>query len=130
MKQVFFLFGVGAFTGLLQALLMWQIGRLGVTGALHIDIAPVLTIAWMYKKVVWGGLWALLFLLPMQESRYIFKGLIISLFPVIAQLFFIYPFLTGYGFAGLKLGLLTPFYILFVFACWGVMTSLTIRLAK
>lgn len=130
MKNALFFFGAGCLGALISSLVVWQFGQAGINHSLGVALAPSLSLAWLYPRIVWGGLWGLLFLLPMQQSRFILKGSIISLFPTIFQLFVIFPFRTRYGIGGLELGLLTPVLVLFFNWVWGVSTALLIKLAK
>ena len=57
-------FSAGALGGLANSLAVWLFGALGITLALGVGIAPGLTPAWLYPRIVWGGLWGFLFLLP------------------------------------------------------------------
>jgi len=47
---------------------------------------PAATPDWLYSRVVWGGLFGLLFLLPLLPGRPLAKGLLLSLAPSIARL--------------------------------------------
>ncbi len=53
-----------------------------------------------------------------------------SILPTIVQLFFVFPYQTGKGFMGLTLGALTPLFVVFLNAVWGMVTSLTIKISK
>ena len=111
----------GAFGGLVNSLLIWGSGRLGLTAMLQVRIAPPLTAAWLYPRLVWGGLWGLLLLLPIAASaRPLKRGLILSLFPTLFQLFVVFPYWAHQGQAGLGLGTLTPLLVLVANAAWGV----------
>ncbi len=130
MKKLLVFFAAGCIGALINSLVVWQFGQTGVNQALGVAIAPSLSPAWLYPRIVWGGLWGLLFILPMHNSRFILKGAIISLFPTLVQLLVIFPFRTHQGFGGIELGLLTPLMVLFFNAVWGVATALVIKFAK
>lgn len=130
MKKLLFFFAAGGLGGFANGLCIWLFGDLGIISAIGVAIAPPLDAGWLYSKIVWGGLWALLFVLPMLPSKPLLKGSILSVFPTIVQLFVVFPYQTSYGVAGLELGLLTPVAVLFFNWVWGVVTALTIRFAR
>jgi hypothetical protein len=64
-KNLSFVFAAGCFGGLLNSLAVWIFGEVGITSALGVKIAPPLTAAWLYPRLVWGGIWGVLFLIPL-----------------------------------------------------------------
>jgi len=52
------------------------------------------------------------------------------MFSTAIQLFVEFPLMAHKGMAGLKLGLLTPLCVLFFNWAWGVVTAVTIKLAR
>lgn len=130
MKKLLICFAAGSLGALANSLTVWLFGDLGITRSLGVSIAPALTPAWLYPRIVWGGLWGLLFVLPMLQSRSLARGSILSLFPTAVQLFVVFPLQAGKGIGGIELGLLTPLCVVFFNWVWGVTTALTIRFAK
>ena len=120
-------FAAGCFGGLLNSLSVWIFGELGITAFLGVAIAPRLSAAWLYPRLVWGGIWAILFLLPFMQRRLLFKGLILSLGPSLVQLFVVFPMKAGKGVMGLELGLLTPVLVLVFNAVWGLAAAIWLR---
>ena len=94
------------------------------------SLSPALTPNWLYPRIVWGGIWGLLFVLPILKSRLLLKGTFLSLFHTAVQLFVVFPYQAGKGVVGLELGLLMPALVLFFNWVWGVVTAATIKLAK
>lgn len=123
MRKILICFAAGCFGALANSIVVWMSGDLGFTGKLGVSIAPSLTPTWLYPRIVWGGIWGLLFMLPMLRSKPVLKGSILSLFPTGVQLFFIFPLKAHKGIAGLELGLLTPLMVLFFNWIWGVVTA-------
>ncbi len=119
-------FAAGALGGLANSLFLWLLGELGVTRALGISIAPELTPAWLYPRVVWGGLWGLCFAMPVSLG-WLARGLALSLGPSLVQLFVVFPLQAQRGLLGLELGALTPLLVLVVNAVWGVVASWWVR---
>jgi hypothetical protein len=114
--------------GLANSLAVWALGAAGVTSALGVNIAPALTPEWLYPRLVWGGIWGALFLLPLRESP-VTRGFVWSLGPTAVQLFVVFPLKAGKGMMGLDLGTLTPLFVLFFNAVWGIATAYFLRLA-
>ena len=110
----------------------WSFGNWGVTSLAGVTLAPTLSLPWIYKNLVWGGLWGLAYFLlvgsPRSRRRWIRKGLLISLLPTLAQLFYFFPYATPYGQMGIKLGIMTPFFILLYNFVWGFFTGMFTRL--
>jgi len=130
MKKLLIVFAAGCIGALANSLTVWLFGDSGISATLGVAIAPGLSPQWLYPRLVWGGLWGLLFALPMLQSRLFWKGTLLSLLPTAVQLFIIFPFKAHKGIAGLELGLLTPLLVLFFNWVWGIATALTIKLAK
>ncbi|GAA6167969.1 hypothetical protein [Sessilibacter corallicola] len=130
MKKLLVFFAAGCLGALANSLAVWLFGKYGITTGLGVSIAPSLSPAWLYPRIVWGGIWGLLFILPMMNSRPMIKGTILSLFPTIIQLFVVFPYKADKGIAGLELGLYTPLFVVFFNWVWGVVAALTIRFAR
>lgn len=130
MKKLLVFFAAGCLGALANSITVWLFGDLGITASAGVSISPSLTASWLYPRIVWGGLWGLLFVLPMLQSKPILKGSLLSLFPTVVQLLVVFPYKTRYGIAGLELGILTPVFVLFFNWVWGVVTALTIRFAR
>ncbi len=128
-RNLFIVFSAGCLGALANSLAVWGCGELGITHMAGVAIAPALSPGWLYPRIVWGGLWGTLFLLPMLYSKPLSKGLLLSLFPTIIQLFVVFPYKAHKGMAGLELGMLTPLFVIFFNGIWGVVTSYTVRLA-
>jgi hypothetical protein len=120
-------FAAGALGGLVNSLAVWGLGELGVTRALGVSIAPALTAGWLYPRIVWGGLWGLLFALPLRSPGWVRRGLVLSLGPSLVQLFVVFPVRDGRGVLGLEHGALTPVLVLFATAVWGLVASWWVR---
>ena len=129
MKKILIFFAAGCLGALANSITAWLFGDLGITSSFGVSILPSLTPAWLYPRIVWGGLWGFLFFLPMLNSKLLMKGTVLSLFPTAVQLFVVFP-KAHKGMAGLGLGLYTPLFVLFFNLVWGVVTALTIKLQK
>tara|TARA_R110001592_G_scaffold66438_14_gene204059 strand:- start:5901 stop:6290 length:390 start_codon:yes stop_codon:yes gene_type:complete len=129
MKKLMIYFAAGSIGALANSVALWWLGYYGFTARFNISIAPHFDPAWLYPRIVWGGLWGLLFILPMLQSRLLFKGLLISLAPTAVQLLLIFP-QAGKGLGGTELGIYTPILVLLVNGVWGLAAALSIRLAR
>jgi hypothetical protein len=129
-RKMMICFAAGCLGGLANSVATWMCGDLGFTRQLGVSMAPALTPGWLYPRIVWGGIWGLLFLLPLRRSKPILKGSILSLFPTAVQLFYIYPFQAHKGIAGLEMGFMTPLFVLFFNWIWGVVTAAAVRLGR
>ncbi len=123
-------FAAGCVGGLANSVVVWLCGEYGVTAALDVAIAPSLHPAWLYPRIVWGGLWGLAFVLPLSTSRLWQKCLLISVLPTLVQLFVVFPYKAGKGMAGLELGLWTPLFVIGFNAVWGLVTGYVAKWAR
>jgi hypothetical protein len=108
--------------GLAVVLTAWTLGQLGVADALGVAVKPKLELPWIYRAVVWGGLWGVVFLLPLTVRPLWLKGLLFTLAPVVAALVYFIPMRGGAMFA-LDRGALAPLYIYLINIPWGLVTA-------
>ena len=93
------------------------------------NLSLVFTAGLFGGLVNWGGLWGLLFLIPLGRLSFPVKGLLISLLPSMVQLFWVFPFIARKGILGLQLGALTPLVVLIYTALWGIPAGLWLKWA-
>lgn len=127
LRNVSLTYAAGTVGGLLNSLAAWLFGAYGITAAAGVRLAPHLSASWLYPRLVWGGLWGFLLLLPMLRSRPVSRGLLLSLGPSLAMLLYFFPREMHAGMFGLDLGWLTPVFVLFYNAVWGVSAALWLR---
>ncbi len=130
MKKILVCFAAGCLGALVNSFVVWACGDFGITREFGVSIAPSLTPAWLYPRIVWGGIWGLLFALPLLNAKPFSKGVLMSLFPTFVQLLVVFPMKANKGYFGLDLGLLTPGFVLIFNLVWGLVTSLTLKAAK
>jgi len=130
LRRLSVVFSSGCFGGLVNSLVVWVFGAIGMTAALGVKIAPGLTATYLYPRIVWGGLWGILFLLPYFSQSTALRGLLFSLGPTLVQLFIVFPLKTHQGVMGSGLGFLTPLFVLFFNAVWGTSTALWLQLFR
>ena len=129
LQKISLTFAAGCLGGLINGLALWAFGALGLTGALGVQLAPVFTAPWLYQRLVWGGIWGWLFLLPMGLS-YPLRGLFYSLGPSCVALFVLLPYQAQKGVLGWQLGYLTPVFVLFYNGVWGVVAGWWLALTQ
>ena len=116
------LFALGAFGGLVTAIVIWLAGLAGVTGLFGVAIAPSLSPEFFYPKIAWGGMWGWLGFLPLLATGWVLRGVLVSIIPAAAAWFYFLP-ADGAGLFGLSLGLLTPLVVLGFTMVWGLVTE-------
>lgn len=121
-KTISLVFAAGSFGGLAKGLAAWLFGALGLNALLGSHFAPALNPPWLYVHVVWGGLWALLFLLPSRGWSLYSLGVIYSLPQSLISLLVLFPKMNR-GLLGLQLGYVTPILVLFFGFVWGWTTA-------
>ncbi len=126
-KRLTVIFAAGCLGGLANSLAVWLFGAYGVTKSLGVRIAPDLSPAWLYPRLVWGGIWGLVFLLPVFRSSVLKRGLLLSLGPTIIQLFVVFPYKADQGMMGMGLGALTPLLVFVFNAIWGITVAIWLR---
>ncbi|MDI6854183.1 MAG: hypothetical protein QME75_11350 [Deltaproteobacteria bacterium] len=129
-KNLSLAFTAGCLGGLVNSIAVWLFGALGINQALGVSLAPHFTPAWLYPRLVWGGLWGLLFLLPLKGLTYTARGLLLSLGPTLGQLLVVFPLKAQQGLFGLQLGYLTPLLVLFFNAVWGIVAAYWLKLTR
>jgi hypothetical protein len=129
-KNLSLVFGAGCLGGLINSLAVWLFGEAGITAAFGVKIAPQLSAPWLYPRIVWGGIWGVLFLLPLMKRNYLIRGLIFSLGPTLVQLFVVFPMKANKGVMGLDLGALTPVAVIVFNAIWGITAAIWLRLTN
>ena len=119
-KEISLTFAAGVLGGLANSLTVWLFGAVGLSQLLGVALAPQLSPVWLYPRLVWGGIWGWLFLLPSPRLTYSTRGIFLSLGPSLVQIFLVFPYQLDKGVGGLQLGYLTPLLVLFFNAVWGL----------
>ncbi len=130
MRKLMICFAAGCAGALVNSLAVWLSGKYGITDVFGVTMAPALTPAWVYPRIVWGGIWGFLFLLPIWNARPLVKGAFLSIFPTIAQLLVVFPIQAHKGYLGLELGLLTPLFVIVFNLIWGWAAAFLIKFAR
>lgn len=128
MRNLSLVYAAGSLGALANSLVAWLFGLLGITAMAGVKIAPALTHPWLYQRLVWGGIWGLLFLLPVWVKSPFLRGVLLSVGPTLIQLFVVFPFQAGKGMLGLQLGSATPIFVIIFNAVWGVAAAYWLEL--
>lgn len=136
MKRTSALISVCFCAGLLGALantaFAWFCSNYGLTELAGVTLKTGFGRDILYPRLVWGGIWGLLYGLTVIPARsrkhWVRKGLLISLAPTLYHLFVVFPYQTIHGTLGMELGLLTPLFILCFNLVWGFFTGVFARL--
>lgn len=123
-------FASGCLGGFFNSITVWLFGFARITALFNVQIAPTLTASWLYPRIVWGGIWGFLFLLPFFPKKYLYKGILLSLFPTLIQLFIVFPLKANKGILGIELGSLTPIFVLFFNFVWGITAAFWLKISR
>jgi len=117
----------GAFTGgalgaLLDSFNIWLMGVVGLSDMIGITMKPEFAAPWAYQRMIWGGIWMLLLLLPVWKRRVIARGMLFSLLPSAMMLFVVLPSM-GKGLFGFGFGTLMPVVVVGLNFIYGIFAS-------
>jgi hypothetical protein len=128
MRRLSMCFAAGAFGALVNSLVVWYFGKMGIPQQFGVSISPALTPSYLYPRLVWGGLWGGLFILNVMRSGFftgvLGRGVLLSFIPTLFQLYYVFPFLLGKSVMGTALGSFTPLFVIFYNALWGISAAL------
>jgi hypothetical protein len=83
-------FGAGAFGACILAVVAFVLARLGIPKQLGVASPPT-DLAFLYRLIVWGGIWGFLLVVPLMNRAWWLKGIIIGLLATTALIFFFAP---------------------------------------
>lgn len=115
-------FAAGSAGGLATVLTIWLAVLLGITANFGVKL-PSPLLADVYRMIVWGGIFGFLFLLPVMRGSVWLRGVVFGLAPSVVQCFIVFPYALGAGMLGMKLGALTPVFVLIFNTVWGLVTA-------
>ena len=112
----------GAIGGLVDSINIWVLSNLGITTLLGVSMKPEFTAPWLYQRMVWGGIWMLLLLLPLWKDRTVLRGCMFSLLPSTMMLFMVFPSMDK-GLLGLGFGVLRPVVVIALNFIYGIVAA-------
>jgi hypothetical protein len=119
-------FAGGALGGLVDSFNIWFMGKVGISDLIGLTMKPEFTAPWLYQRMVWGGIWMLLLLLPFLRKKVLLRGCLFSFPPSAMMLFFVLPGM-GKGALGLGFGMVTPIVVIGLNSIYGMVASLWYR---
>lgn len=84
-------FGAGAFGAVVLSVVYFALGRAGVPEMLGLPVSTPKLPEALYRAIVWGGIWGLLFAIPVLNRASWFKGVIIGLLATAALVLYFAP---------------------------------------
>lgn len=112
----------GALGALLDSFNIWFMGVVGISDLIGITMKPEFTAPWVYKRMIWGGIWMLLLLVPVWRKKTVLRGMVFSLVPSAMMLFVVLPSM-GKGILGLGFGALIPVVVIGLNFIYGIFAS-------
>jgi hypothetical protein len=112
----------GAIGGFVDSFNIWAMGKIGISDMIGLAMKPEFNAPWLYQRMVWGGIWMLLLLLPLMGNRAIMRGMLFSLLPSAMMLFIVLPSM-GKGMLGLGFGLITPLVVIGLNLVYGIVAA-------
>jgi len=125
MKYVRYISGAftgGALGGLLDSFNIWFMGKVGLSDLIGISMKPDFTAPWLYQRMIWGGLWMLLLLIPVWKDRTILRGMVASIFPSAMVLLVVFPSMNK-GVLGLEFGIAMPMVVITLNFIYGIFSA-------
>lgn len=129
LREISILYAAGCLGGLASLVTLSGFRAYGVASVLGVFVPYPWAVSVFYPRIVWGGLWALLFLLRLFPGSIFQRALLLSLIPSAFELFVVFPF-KGSGLLGWQLGMWTPLFVLVANAVWGFTTAVHLYLVR
>lgn len=107
----------------------WLVGGLILPEFFGLRLTPAPSPEWLHPRLIWGGLWGLLFLASTPPRWTLpFRGLMFSLAPSAVTLLYLFPFRQEAGWLGLGLSLAAAPLVLAGNAVWGLVAGMALDL--
>src|SRR3546814_17137810 len=91
LRRLSLAYAAGLAAALVASIALWAFGHFGVLAKLHVAIAPVLVLYWLYPRLIVGGLWGLPLVLPIGGSVFL-RGIVLRLAPTLVTMIGLFPF--------------------------------------
>ncbi len=121
----------GATAGMLQSGIILLAGQLGFFKLLGLPLSFEFNLVWFYQRITWGGLWGLLFLVPLLGRVPHWKrGVVVGFFPALATSLLFLPAKDLHGYFGLNLGPMMPVVVFLFGIVWGIIAGTLLDLVR
>ncbi len=124
-KSIAIGFTSGAIGAIANVLFLLLIAFIGLKSVVDPGNIPALK-AFLYKQMVWGGLWGIIMAVIYMPKNWLLRGIIFGLITAAVVLFYFLP-MKGLGIAGLDKGTHLLFLVLGADLTWGIVTSFFVR---
>lgn len=84
-------FGCGAFGVLVIFAVLFVVTKAGLGTTLGLPSVPQKMPEFLYSRLVWGGIWGFLLVLPFLTPRWVLRGIVIGLLASAASIFYFHP---------------------------------------
>ncbi|MGW8182043.1 MAG: hypothetical protein ACWGQW_25215 [bacterium] len=121
-RNISLAFTGGAIGAFIDSFNIWSMGKVGISDLIGITMKPEFTAPWIYRRMIWGGIWMLLLLLPILKDRICLRGMLFSLAPSAMMLFLVLPSM-GRGVWGFGFGSLMPVVVIGLNFIYGIVAS-------
>jgi len=125
-RQLTYLFSAGAVGGFFNALAIWIFGMAGFSAA-----AGMPPSGWspptIYRQTVWGGIWGVIFVLPVFNRMPALKGILLSLAPTIVAYWYVIP-MKMKAVPDFQPGLVLLLYVTLANIVWGLGAAYWLKL--
>jgi hypothetical protein len=121
-RNISLAFTGGAIGAFIDSFNIWFMGKVGISDLIGITMKPEFTAPWVYTRMIWGGIWMLLLLIPVLKDRIYLRGMLFSLVPSAMMLFMVLPSM-GKGIFGLGFGMLMPAVVIALNFIYGIVAS-------
>jgi hypothetical protein len=119
-------YSAGTVGGLAKGGLIWACGRAVLTAPLADDLARALHPGGIYMRLVWSGMYALIFLLPFARSSLLLRGLLGAMAVSVFQLLLL-PLIQH---SNLHIFTFTTLALLVLNCAWGIAAAAMLRITE
>jgi hypothetical protein len=113
-------FAGGVVGGVVQSLIIVALSEFAFFQLIGTDFKVLLNLPYLYQRATWGGLWGLLFVIPILTGwHHRQRGLVFAAGPAAASFLYFLPILDHKGWFGLGVGLVWPVVVIVFALIWG-----------
>lgn len=121
LKNLALMYGAGTLGGMANAGASLLFTKLGIYAMLGLKFGAAFSPGWLYRIMVWGGIWGAMLFLPISGGVWA-RGFVIGLGPSLVAGLLLIPMKMKAGIFGIEMGWAMPAVILVVNWIWGAVT--------